>query len=423
MSAQVLYIINGRLITPFRLIGRGGLRIEDGIITHVFSGGGLLDGLGDTAATAYGGAVGPAGTDATGPAVRIIDVAGRYISPGFVDLHLHGGGGADIMDGTVAALDTISSTHAAGGSTSIYPSTLTSSDADLHAALAAFRAAAVSARWSRPRGARIAGVHLEGPYFSDAQRGAQDQRYLRNPSPDHYTPILDSFPEIVRVSAAPELPGGAELGRELRRRGLLASVAHTDASFEQVVEAMEAGYSHITHLYSGMSGVRRARAMRVAGAVEAGLFFDSLTVEIIADGMHLPPSLLRLVFKCKGPGRIALVTDAMRAAGMPDGEYLMGSASDGQRMIVDEGVAWLPDRSAFGGSVALANRLVRTMVEQAGVGMCDAVAMASATPARIIGAWNSIGSLDVGKRGDVAVFDDAVNIKHTIVGGEIVFTA
>jgi N-acetylglucosamine-6-phosphate deacetylase len=411
MTARVLYVLNGRLITPHRLIGRGGLRIEDGIITHVFAGNGPLDDFGETAGS-------------VDPGLRIIDAAGRYISPGFVDLHLHGGGGADIMDGTVEAINTISATHAAGGSTSIYPSTLTSSDSDLQAALNAFRAAATQTQASsRPRGARLAGVHLEGPYFGDAQRGAQDPRYLRSPEPEHYMPILDSFPEVARVSAAPELQGGAELGRELRRRGVLASIAHTDASFEQVVEAMEAGYSHVTHLYSGMSGVRRFRARRVAGAVEAGLFFDSLTVEIIADGMHLPPSLLRLVFKCKGPDRIALVTDAMRAAGMPDGEYLMGSTTDGQRVIVDEGVAWLPDRFAFAGSVALTNRLVRTMVEQAGVSVCDAVTMASATPARIIGAWQSIGSLDVGKRGDVVVFDDAINVKHTIVGGEVVFTA
>lgn len=400
MASSVLYIINGRVVTPIRLIGCGGVRIEDGVITHVFSGNGPMDDLGESDA-------------------QVIDARGRYISPGFVDIHLHGGGGADLMDGMVESLVTMCRIHASGGSTAIVPSTLTSSDSDLIRALEAFRAAV----GAKPIGSRLLGVHLEGPYFSQEQRGAQDPRYIRNPSRDHYMGILERYPEVIRVSAAPELEGALDLGRTLRSRSVLASVGHTDASFEQVVEAVEAGYSHVTHLYSGMAGVRRVRARRVAGAIEAGLALDELTVEVIADGVHLPASLLKLIVKCKGPDRTALITDAIRAAGMTEGEYIMGSADDGQKIIVDEGVAWLPDRSAFAGSVSLTNRLVRTMVELADVSVTDAVKMASLTPARIMGAQDTLGSLDVGKRGDVVVFDNGFNVSITIVGGETVFRA
>ena len=225
------------------------------------------------------------------------------------------------------------------------------------------------------------------------------------------------------MSAAPELPGALELGRELRSRGILASIAHTDATYEQVLVAMEAGFSHMTHLYSGMSGVHRVRAYRVAGAVEAGLLLDDLTVEVIADGRHLPAALLRLIYKCKGPERIALCTDAIRAAGMPDGEYIMGSASHGRPIIVDEGVAWLPDRTAFAGSVAQTNWLVRNMVSLAGASLSDAVKMASLTPARILGIDSIKGSIDRGKDADIVVFDDEINIRLTMVNGSIVYEA
>jgi len=402
MSDNIRYILNGKVITPSRIIENGGLRMAGDEITHVFSGKGPMDDY-----------------DEAGAAV--IDAKGNYVCPGFIDLHLHGGGGADFMDGTVEAKDTVCKAHAKGGSTSILATTLTSSDADLRSALEAFRKA--EERHYPLPGSRPFGIHMEGPYFCDAQRGAQDPRYLKNPSPDHYEPLLEEYPEILRVSAAPELPGALELGRRLCIRGILASAGHTDATFEQIEEALDAGYTHMTHLYSGMSGVRRIMARRVAGAVEAGLLLDSLTVEIIADGVHLPPSLLRLIYKCKGPSKIALVTDALRAAGMPEGEYKLGSSEDGQKVIVDEGVAWLPDRTAFAGSVALANRLVRNMVELAGAPLKEAIEMMSLTPARIIGMDSVAGSLDPGKRADVVILDDRLDVRMTIVAGATVYEA
>lgn len=393
-------IINGRVITEKAVIENGGVLVRDGLIAEVFEGD-------------------MPGRYSCDTSVKMIDAGGCFISPGFVDLHVHGGGGSDFMDGTGEAIDAICSCHAKGGTTSLLLTTLTSTDDDLNAALGAYKSRIASAE--PIKGSRPVGIHLEGPYFALQQKGAQDERFLRNPSPDHYVPIIEQNPEILRVSAAPELEGGLELGIYLKDRGILASMGHTDATFEQAEEAFGSGYAHMTHLYSAMSGVKRVRGRRIAGAIEAGLAIDGLTVEIIADGMHLPAGLLRLIFRCKGADKIALVTDAMRAAGMPEGEYLLGSGGEGQRVIVDEGVAWLPDRSAFAGSVALGIRLVGNMVKLAGAGIADAVRMMSINPARIIGLDGSIGSLEQGKLADITLFDDAFEVKRTFVGGVEVY--
>ena len=291
-------LVNGRVITPHGTIAPGSIYVRGEYIQQVF---------------------------ATGEAdiphsVPKIDVGGAWIMPGFIDMHLHGGGGGDFMDATKESLAAIARSHARGGTTTIIPTTLTSSDEDLRAALDAF----ASARDSVTCGARLWGVHLEGPYFSYEQRGAQDPRYLKNPDPAEYREILDEYPFIMRISAAPELPGALDLGRELRERGIVAAIGHSDATYDQVLAAVDAGYSHVTHLYSGMAGVRRVNCYRVAGAVESGLLLDELTVEVIADGKHLPASLLKLVYKCKGSHGMALCSDALAPAGMPEGSSCDG---------------------------------------------------------------------------------------------------
>ena len=389
------FLVNGRVVTPYQVLPRGGIHVRGTQIQRVFS---------------MSEAEVPADSQA-------IDVHGATIAPGFIDLHLHGGGNADVMDGTVEALATISRVHAAGGATAIVPSTLTSSPQDLARAIAAFAAA----KAHPADGARLLGLHLEGPYFAETQRGAQDPRYIHNPDPDEYLSILDRSPDIIRVSAAPELPGALELGRELRKRDILASIGHSDAAYQQVVAAVEAGYSHVTHLYSGMSGVRRMNCYRVPGIIESALLLDDLTVEIIADGKHLPGPLLQLIYKCKGPERIALCSDAIRAASMPDGEYLLGSGDDGQKMLIEDDVAWMADRSAFAGSVATAASLVRNMVELAGVPLPAAVKMATVTPARILGLNDRLGSLDPGKEADITILGADFTIKATIVAGRFVY--
>ncbi|HHW02384.1 MAG TPA: amidohydrolase family protein [Thermoanaerobacterales bacterium] len=225
--------------------------------------------------------------------------------------------------------------------------------------------------------------------------------------------------DIIRWTVAPELPGALEMGRELKGRGILPSIGHSNAIYEEVQKAFENGYTHITHLYSGMSMVRRINAYRYAGVVESAFLIDEMTVEIIADGKHLPQSLLQLIYKIKGPDSICLITDSMRAAGMPDGEYILGSLEGGQKAIVEDGVAKLPDRSAFAGSVATTDRLVRTMFKIAGVPLLDAVKMMTATPARIIGADDRKGTLAPGKDADVVIFDEDINIKEVIVKGSL----
>jgi N-acetylglucosamine-6-phosphate deacetylase len=265
-------------------------------------------------------------------------------------------------------------------------------------------------------------MHLEGPYFAMAQRGAQDPRYVRNPDPAEYRELTTRFPGIRRWSVAPELPGALEMADWLKGRGILAAWAHTDALCEDIQKAFERGYTHATHLYSAMLGVTRIGTTRYAGAIEAAFLMDEMTVEIIADGVHLPPALLQLVCKIKGPGRIALITDAMRGAGMPPGESILGGKNSGQPVIIEDGVAKLPDRSAFAGSVATADRLVRNMIRLAGVPVSDAVRMMTSTPAAIMGVGDRKGSILAGKDADILIFDEDINIDHTIIGGEIVYT-
>ena len=348
---------------------------------------------------------------------KVIDAEGNYVSPGFIDIHIHGGGGHDFMDGTVEAYIGAAETHARYGTTSMLPTTLTCSDEELLNTFSVYK----KAKSLNKKGAWFLGLHLEGPYFSPEQAGAQSPEYLRKPSPEHYNAILDSTDDIIRWSVAPELEGALEFGKILKERGILASVAHTNAIFEDVEKAYEYGYSHATHLYSAMSSVVRKNAYRYAGALEAAYLIDDFTVEIIADGVHLPRPLLQFAYKFKGPEKTALCTDAMRGAGMPDGEYILGSLKNGRKVIVEDGVAKLPDRTAFAGSVATADRLVRTMVSLAGIPLCDAVKMMSSTPARILKIYDRKGSLEIGKDADIVIFDDNINIINTISNGYVIY--
>lgn len=389
-------LINGRLILPDEIAETGYVVIEDGKIAAI--------GKGEPAAPLSG---------------EVIDARSLYISPDFIDLHTHGAGGADFMDGTVEAWLTVAETHARYGTTALLPTTLTCPDEELFHMFDVY----TEAKKRNTQGAQFLGIHLEGPYFAYSQRGAQDPANLKQPVPEHYRKMLDASGDIVRWSIAPELPGALELGRLLKSRHILPSVGHTDAVCEEVMEAFESGYSLMTHLYSGMQGVTRRNAYRYAGAVEAAFLIDRMDVEIIADGIHLPKSLLQLIYKFKGADRIALVTDSMRAAGMPEGTYKLGSLKEGQTVVVEDGVAKLPDRSAFAGSVATADRLVRTMVETAGIPLAEAVRMMTATPARILGVDDRKGSLQARKDADIILFDDHIRVARTLIGGKTVATS
>lgn len=348
---------------------------------------------------------------------EIIDANGAYLSAGFIDLHTHGGAGHDFMDGTVEAFLGAAELHAAHGTTTLLP---TAASGSYEETCAMFDVLA-QAQANNERGADMPGIHLEGPYFAPAQAGAQDPRYLKTPKPDEYLPILNSTDKLLRWSAACELDGAFDLADACREHGVLCSIGHSDADLATVEEAMKHGYTHLTHFYSGMSTVHRINAYRVCGVVEAGYLRNDLTVEIIADGCHLPKGLLQMIYRFIGPDRTCLITDSMRGAGLPDGaESILGSLANGQTVIIEDGVAKMPDRQAFAGSVATTDRLLRTMVNIAEVPLCDAVKMLTETPAKIQ-KFTDRGTLDTGKRADLVLFDEDLKVVRTIVGGRTVF--
>lgn len=388
-----LKIHNGEIITPFTDMGRGTVLVEDGKISAVESG----------------------EIDVSG--YEEIDAGGGYIMPGFIDIHTHGAGGHDFMDCTVEACAGIAAEHAKHGTTLLFPTTLASDNGEL------FRFFDVYEKVKDSReGAAFGGLHLEGPYFSYAFRGAQDPKYLKNPTPEDYMPVLERCRDIRRWSLAPELPGALELGRLLVRRGILPSIAHTDAVYDDVVAAHEAGFSLITHFYSCMNGVVRRNAFRQAGCIEAGYLIEDMCLEVIGDGIHVPAPLLRLIMKNKSADRIVLCTDSMRGAGLPDGtSSILGSLEKGQEVLIEDGVAKMPDRSCFAGSVATADRLVKTMHFAAGASLTESVRMVTANPAAIMGFGKTKGRIEKGYDADIVVCDRELTPGNTIVGGREVW--
>lgn len=385
-------IKNGRVITPDGIID-GYVLYEDGKIAEIGAG------------------------DSMPQADEVIDAQGRYVSPGFIDIHTHGAGGADYMDGTLEAYLTAARMSARHGATMVYPTTLTSSNEVLFDTFDLYEQAVAA----NTEGAAFGGLHLEGPYFNPKQAGAQDPRYLRNPQPEDYLEILSRSNNIARWSFSPELDGAPEFAAELSKRGIIAAAGHTDATFEQCDEAFKNGCSLITHFYSCISTIIRKNSYRIAGVMEYGYYQDGMAVEIIADGHHVPSSLLHLIVKVKGVDNVVLVTDSMRGAGMPEGPSILGGLADGQECIVENGVAKLLDGSGFAGSVCTTDRLVRTMITIGGCSLEQAVQMASLNPARVMGVADRKGSLEAGKDADIVIFGDNVEVFATIVSGRKVY--
>jgi N-acetylglucosamine-6-phosphate deacetylase len=349
---------------------------------------------------------------------HIIDAKGYYVSPGFIDIHVHGGDGYDFMDADPEEYMKIAAFHARFGTTAMVPTTVSGAMSGTQKVLEAFS----QAKAKENPGAKMLGLHLEGPYVSKSRSGALDPQYIVNPKKEEFEELLKKAQgDIIRWTIAPELDGAMELGDRLKELGIIASIGHSDAKMSDVARAMEHGFGLVTHFYSCMSTVTREHGYRFGGVIEAGLYYDNLDVEIIADNRHLPPELLKLIYKIKGYEHIALVTDAMRGAGRESGQYLLGSKIDGIAAVIEDGVAKLMDRSAFAGSVATADRLVRTMKNEVEVPLAHAVYMMSYKPAQILGCEGEVGSLEAGKTADLVLFDDDIHIKMTIINGKIVY--
>lgn len=385
---------NGTLVLADRLVPDGALIVENGRIVAV-------------------GESVPRSHDA-----EPIDLAGAFLAPGFVDLHVHGGGGSDFMDLTPEAFRTVCRTHARHGTTSLTPTSTVAGGDHYQRFLELCRDLAET----DTGGARIVGSHLYGPYFRPEAKGCHPSGAFLDPRegwPDSWPTFEAGFP--LSVSIAPELPDACVLIRSCRERGILVNAGHSYATFEQVEEAVRAGVRHVDHLFCAMSDRARLRQelgfpMR-GGLMEATLFFDEVTTEVIADGRHLGDSLLRLAWKLKGPDRLALVTDAMRAVDCPDGEYWFGPAGVGERIRRMGDVGTTLDGAGLASGVMGLDHGLRTLIRATGATLPEAIRAVSLTPARIVGLDREIGSLEVGKRADLVVLGADYEVKAVYVGG------
>ena len=348
---------------------------------------------------------------------ELIDSGGGYIAPGFVDLHVHGGAGSDFMDGTPEAFETICQAHARHGTTSMLPTTTVARHEQFLRMLELTRAS----RCSSPVGARVLGAHFYGPYFGYEARGCHPAEPIRAPEPREYEQYLEFSDSIVTATVAPELPGAEGFVRACVDRGIRTNVGHSHATFDQVAAAVRWGVRHADHLFCAMSDRARLRESQTypmrGGVLEATLYFDELTTEVIADGKHLSRELLELALKIKGPDKLALVTDCNRALDMPDGQYLFGPLDGGEPFVHRDGVGIMPDGLSLASGATGLDHAVRTFGRLTGTALPLVVRMASLTPARIAGWDDRIGSLESGKLADILLLNSELEVQRVFVEG------
>jgi len=377
-------IINGRILTPQGWMKEGSVLIRDNKILEVTN------------------------CDLAIVGANLIDAKGMYIVPGGIDIHVHGGGGRDFMEGTEEAFNVAVKTHMKHGTTSIFP-TLSSSTVPM-----INKAVETTEKLMQDKNSPVLGLHLEGPYFNIKMAGGQIPENIKNPVPEEYIALLEGASCIKRWDAAPELPGAIQFGRYVSSKGVLAAVAHTQAEYEDILAAYEAGYTHATHFYNAMPGFHKRREYKYEGTVESIYLIDDMTVEVVADGIHVPPTILRLVYKMKGVERTCLITDALACADNSDAH-----AFD-SRVIIEDGVCKLADHSALAGSIATMDRLIRTVVQKAEIPLEDAIRMVSETPAKIMGVSDRKGTLQRDKDADLMILDKDLNVRCVWAMGKIV---
>lgn len=376
-------VVRGIVVTPFEMTSRGEVVVEDGKVAYV----------GPEAETSG----------------RVYDFGDGIVTPGFIDLHVHGGAGFDVMDASSCSIDGVSRYLAAGGVTSFLPTTCTAPQRDLIAAASAVKAAVDRGTG----GAEILGLHMEGPYLNPARRGAQNPDHIRPPSIDEIAEFQREAGDALRmVTLAPEVEGALDVAEWLSSRGVVPSAGHTDATYEEMEAAVDAGFRHVTHLFNSMRPLHH----REPGVAGAALTEGRVTVGLIADGVHLHPAALRLAAGAKGASKTALVSDSIPPAGLPDGEYSFG----GQRVVLRGGRCLMESGVLAGSTIRLCDT-VRNMVELTGMPITEAVEMASSTPAGIIGVADRKGRLEAGMDADLTVLGPGFSVLLTMVGGRVVY--
>ncbi len=395
-------IIKGAdILTPNGLVQSGVLIIEDGVILRVSP----MESAGLEAEPEYD----YEHDHEHDQEYEIIDGTGLTLVPGFIDIHSHGGGGCDTLDGTIESLEKLCLSHAAHGTTGILPTTM-SVPHEILLSIVRLIDEIVGAKTSS--GAEILGLHLEGPWVNPESKGAQHVAGIREPSIEELDELAKtSNGHVKMITVAPEMPGAFDLIKHAVDMGIRISLGHSSATYDQVLNAVEAGATHVTHAYNAMSGLHH----RHPGMVGAMLSCQRLTADIILDGFHVHPAAAKILMRCKGKEGLALITDATRAAGMPEGDYELG----GQKVIYRHGAVRLPDGGLAGSALTL-DAAVKYAVLELGCSLEEAIVMASSNPARIIGVDDKKGSIEVGKDADLVLLDESFNVRATIVNGNVV---
>jgi N-acetylglucosamine-6-phosphate deacetylase len=345
-------------------------------------------------------------------ALPVLEAQGCTVAPGLLDVHTHGGGGADVMDSSVEALRTLARAHGRHGTTGLLATTVTAAQESLEQAATAVAEAMPASLAPDWGGAQILGLHLEGPYCSAGKRGAHHPGHLRPPDREELTRLIAILGCGFRlITLAPELPGALPVVRWLREQGVRVAIGHTEASYETALEAIAAGADHAVHAFNGMVPLHH----REPGVLGALLSHDGITAELIADGIHVHPGAMKVLWKAKGPDLICLITDAIRAMDMPEGRYDLG----GLAVEVRHGACRLVEGGALAGSILTLDRAVKNMVELVGVPLAEAIRLATAVPARQMGLDHCKGKLEVGYDGDLCVFGPDLLCRQTVVRGRI----
>lgn len=382
------WIGNGRLVLPDRIVQNGSILVEDGRIASVNF-------------PCPGGAA-------------PIDARGGYILPGFIDLHVHGGGNADFMDGDAESIRQVARAHARHGTTALCATTMTCEDAQLETVVKAF----LEVLKTPTGGAELLGLHLEGPFFSPAGKGAQpvsEQRVPTREMLEHFIRLGEGH--ILRWDEAPELPNSDLFARVMLENGVMPSIAHTNGTATDAQNAFKMGFRHITHFYSATTTGRKINGIVHSGVNEAVLIDDNITIELIADGRHIPREHMLLAYRVKGPDKVALITDAMRAAGTNETHSILGGRVGGVPVVVKDGVAQLPDFSFYAGSIGTMDRALRVAHVEYGIPLLDVSRMLSLTPARLMHVDARKGSLEPGKDADIVIMNGEFAVENVFVRG------